>query len=208
MFLKLSTKPCVYGITTYPMVDFGLEMVGLSVLVFKLVLACELLVVSPCCGCWSLLLVGLLLVSWILLSLASSQLPFKNLLCTQLMSQWGCLHLTKTFLRHWSSLWGSPGPVQTVLALWVSVPMTLSLADRLWWLSHCKYWSVCVSLQYNVIERELPACGVIKVSRKGMAPFSWVSSTVNLIAGSILLIWFNNACLWTCCWMTHVSSLD
>ena len=63
MFLKFSAKPCVYGITTYPMVDFGLEMVVLSVLAFRLLLACELLVLSPGCGCWSLLLVGWSLVS-------------------------------------------------------------------------------------------------------------------------------------------------
>ena len=63
MFLKLYTKPCVCGITTYPVVDFGLKMVVLFVLVFRLLLACELLVLSLGCGCWSLLLVGLLLVS-------------------------------------------------------------------------------------------------------------------------------------------------
>ena len=60
--------------------------------------------------------------------------------------------------------------VQMVLALWVSVPMTLYLADRLWWLSHCKYWSVCVGLQYAVMDKELSAKGVTKVSRKGIAP--------------------------------------
>ena len=63
MFLKLSAKPSVYDITTYLMVGFGLETVALSVLVFKLLLACELLVLSPGCGCWSMLPVGLLLVS-------------------------------------------------------------------------------------------------------------------------------------------------
>ena len=30
--------------------------------------------------------------------------------------------------------------------------MTLNLAERLWWLSHCKYWSVCVG--FKIIERE------------------------------------------------------
>ena len=120
------------------------------------------------------------------------------------MAQWEYLHLTKAFLRCCNSLWRSSGPVQTVLALWVSVPMTPYLADRWWWLSHCKYWSVCVGLWYTVIERELSACSVTKVSRKGMAPFHWVPFTVNLIAGSILLMWSRNACLWACCWMTHV----
>ena len=195
MFLKLSARPCVYGKITYPTVDFGIEMVVLSVLVFRLLLACELLVLSSGCGCWYLLLVRLLCVSWRLLLLEFSWLLFKNSLCTLLMAQWGYLHFTKAFLRCCSSPWRSSGPVQTVLALWVSVPMTLYLADRLWWLSHCKYWSVCVGLQYTVIERELSACSVMKVSRMGMAPFPWVPSTVNVIAGSILLIWSRNACL-------------
>ena len=139
-FLKLSTNPDVYGIKTYPMVGFGLEMVVVVVLAFELLLACELLL-SPGCDCWSVLLVELLLVYWRLLLLESSQLLFKNLLYTLLMAQWGYLHFTKSFLRCCYSLWRSSGPVQTVFALWVSVPMTLPLADRLWWLSHCKYWS-------------------------------------------------------------------
>ena len=46
MFLKLSAKPYVYGTTTYPMVDFDLEMVVLSVFAFRLLLACKLLVLS------------------------------------------------------------------------------------------------------------------------------------------------------------------
>ena len=34
------------------------------------------------------------------------------------------------------------GLLHTVWALWERVLMTLNLAERLWWLSHCKYWSV------------------------------------------------------------------
>ena len=95
MFLKLSAKPCVYGITAYPMVDFGLEIVVLSVLAFGLLLACELLVLSPGCGCCSLLLVELLFVSTRLLLMESSWLLVENLLCTLPMAQWGYLHLPK-----------------------------------------------------------------------------------------------------------------
>ena len=124
------------------------------------------------------------------------------------MAQWGFLHVTRASLRCCNSFWKSSGLVQTVSALWVSVPMTLYLADRLWWLSHCKYWSVWVDLWYTVMERELSAWGVTKVSRKGMAPFPWLPSTVNLIAGSMLLIWSRNACLWDFCWMSQVSSTN
>ena len=72
VFLKLSTSPCVYGMTTYPMVDFGLEMVVVTVLTFGLLLNSELLLLSPVCVCWSMLLERLLLVSWRLLLLESS----------------------------------------------------------------------------------------------------------------------------------------
>ena len=63
VFLKLSASPCVYGITTYPMVDFGLEMVVVTVLAPGLLLDCELLLLSPVSVCWPMLLERLLLVS-------------------------------------------------------------------------------------------------------------------------------------------------
>ena len=125
---------------------------------------------------------------------------------TLLMAQLGYLHLTKAFIRCCNSFWKSSGLVQTVLALWVSVHMTLYLADRLWCLSHCRYWSLWVVLWYTVMERELSASGVTKVSRKGMAPFSWLPSTVNLIAGSMLLICSRNPCSWACFWVTKLLS--
>ena len=124
------------------------------------------------------------------------------------MAQLGYLHLTKASLRCCNSFWKSSGLVQTILVLWVSVPMTLYLVDRVWWLSYCKYWSMWVGLQYTVMERGLSASGVTKVSRKRIAPFPWLPSTVNLIAGFMLLIWSRNACLWVCCWMTRVSSTN
>ena len=155
-------------------------------------------------------MVLLLLVFWRLLLLSSPQLLFKTLLCTLLMAQGGYLYLSETFLRYWCSLWRRSDSVETLLALWKSVPMTLYLADRLWWLSHFKYWSICVGvgLWYTEIERKLSANGATKVSRNGIASFPLVPSTVNLIAGSMLLIWSRNACLWACCWMTHVSSTN
>ena len=111
------------------------------------------------------------------------------------MAQLGYLHLTKASLSCCNSFWKSPGVVQTVLALCVSVPMTLYLVDRLWWLSHCKYRPVWVGLHYTVMERELSAPAVTKVSRKGIAPFPWLPSTVNLVAESVLLICFKNPCM-------------
>ena len=144
----------------------------------------------------------------LLLLMFSSQLFLIYLFWTLLMAQLGYLHLTKASLRCCNSFWKSSGLVQTVLALWVSLPMTLYIVGRLWWLFHCKYWSVWVGLQYTVMDRKLSASGVTKVSRKEMAPLPWLLSTVNLIAASMLLICSRDVCFWTCCWMTKVSSTN
>ena len=148
------------------------------------------------------------LPTWVLLLPFSFRLPLTTLFCTLLMAQLGYLHLTKASLRCCNSSFKSSDVVQTVLALWVSVPMMLYFAERLWWLSHCKYWSVWVGLQLHLMLRELSASGLTKVSRKGIAPFSWLPLTVNFIAGSILFIWSRKSCLWACCWMTQVSSTN
>ena len=100
MFLKLSARSCVYGMTTYPTVDLGLEVVVGAVLALWLPFSCTWLLLSPVCVCCSILLL-----------LASSWLLFKTLLFTLLMAQWGYLHLTKAFLRCWSSFWRSSRPV-------------------------------------------------------------------------------------------------
>ena len=47
----------------------------------------------------------------------------------------------------------------------------------------------CGGFWYTWKDKELSANGVTRVSWDGMAPFGWVPSTVNLIAGSTLLMW-------------------
>ena len=155
----------------------------------------------------SLVLVSVLscaeLLTWALP--LSSWLPFITLFITLFMAHLGYLHLTNTLLRSCNSSSKSFCAVQTDLTLWASVHMTLYLADRLWWLSHCKYWSVWVGLWYTLMLREFSTSGLTKVSRKGIAPFSRLPSTVNFMLGSILLIWSKNSSLWACCWMIQVS---
>ena len=67
--------------------------------------------------------------SWVLP--LSSWLPFITLFCTLFMAHLGYLHLTSASLRCCNSSSKSPGVVQTDLALWVNVPMTLFLVDCL-----------------------------------------------------------------------------
>ena len=188
--LMLSPRPCTYGMTMCPALGFapGVVLAWLLLLSLGPVLSCIVLLtwVSPC----------------------SSQLPFNTLFCTLFMAHLGYLHLTDAFLRCCNSSSESPGVVQRDLALWVSVPMTLYLAERLLWLSHCKYWSVWVGLQYTIMLRELTAFGWTKVSRKGIAPFSRLPLAMNFILGSMLLIWSKRSCLWAGCWMTQDSSTN
>ena len=84
--------------------------------------------------------------------------------------------------------WSNSGLLHTVEALWERVWITLNLAERWWWLSHCKYWSICVGFLYTVMDREPSTSGLTIVSKKGMEPCSLLSSTVNLMAGSTLYV--------------------
>ena len=118
----------------------------------------------------------------------------------------GYLHLVRAFLRCSFSCWSNSGLLHTVEALWDRVWITLNLAERWWWLCHCKYWSVCVGFLYTVMDRVPSASGLTIVSKKGMDPSSLLSSTVNLIAGSTLLMCWRKSCLLASLWMTKVSS--
>ena len=159
MCFILSDVPLVYGMTICPMVF----LVGLLLVV---VLGWLLLFGVPLFS----LLVLLLLVVFV--SPVSSRLLLRTLFCTLLMAQYGYLQFPRAPLRCFNSSLRSSGVVQTTLVLWVSVPMTLYLEDKLWWLSHCKYWSVWVGFWYTWKDRELSARGVTRVSRNGIAPFA------------------------------------
>ena len=164
----------MYGMTVCPTLVFPGGVYLSSLLLPELLFACVVLLPT---------LVLLPSPSWLL---------FINSFCILLMAHLGYLHLTKASLRSCNSSLRSSGAVHTVLALWVSVSMTLYLAERLWWLFHCKYWSVWVGFQYTVMCNELSALGLTKVSRNGMAPFSWLPLTVNFCGGSVLFIWSRN----------------
>ena len=107
------------------------------------------------------------------------------------------LHLGRAFLRWSFFCWSNSGLLHTVEALWERVWITLNLAERWWWLSHCKYWSVCVGFLYTVMDREPSTSGLTIVSK--------LSCTVNLMAGSTLLICWRKPCLLASLWMTKVS---
>ena len=118
----------------------------------------------------------------------------------------GYLHLVRAFLRCSFSFLSNSGLLHTVEALWERVWMTLNLAERCWWLSHCRYWSVCVGFPYTDMDREPSTSGLTIVSKKGMGPSSLLSSTVNLMAGSTLLMCWRKPCLLASLWMTKVLS--
>ena len=65
------------------------------------------------------------------------------------MAHLGYLDLSRASLRCCNSSFRSSGEVHTTLALWVSVPMTLYLADRLMMTIPFKYWSVWMDFVIN-----------------------------------------------------------
>ena len=89
-------------------------------------------------------------------------------------------------------------------ALWVRVLMTLYLAERWWWLSYCRYWSMFMGFWYTVMDNLPSFSGVTMVSRKGIAQSSLLFSTVNCMARSTLS--WRTICLYSSFWMTKVSS--
>ena len=70
---------------------------------------------------------------------------------------------------------------QMSLALCNNELITLYLLDMAWWLSHWRYWLVCVGFLYTFVCRLPSLFGVIKVSRKGMDPSALDVSAVNLM---------------------------
>ena len=107
----------------------------------------------------------------------------------------GYLYLVRTSQRWSFSCWSSSGLLHTVEALWERVWITLNLAERWWWLSHCKYWSVWMGFLYTVMDSVPSASGL-----------TTVSSTANFMAGSTLFMCWRKPCLLTSLWMTNVSS--
>ena len=123
-------------------------------------------------------------VPWLWTPSIASLVDLLSLFSTLSKAHLGYLHLVRAFLRWSFSCWSNSGLLHTVLALWERVWMTLNLAERWWWLSHCKYWSVCVGFPYTVMDSVPSASGLTTVSKKGMDPSSLLSSTLNLMAGS------------------------
>ena len=148
------------------------------------------------------------MVPWLLTpSMASLEDPL-NLFFTLSKAHLGYLHWVRAFLRCSFSCLSNSGLLHTVLALWERVLITLNLAERLWWLSHCRYWSVWVGFLYTVMDRPPFSSGFTIVSEKGMEPSSLLSSTVNFMAGSTLLMCWRKSCLLTSLWMTKLSSTN
>ena len=160
---------------------------------------------------WPLVLTSLvagwaLVVPWLLAPSRISLEGLLRLLSTLSKAKLGYVHCVINLLRWVFSLWRSSGLLQTVWVLWERVWMTLTLAERWWWLSHCRYWSLWVGFLYTVIDRGPSTSDFTMVSKKGMVPSSLLVSTVNWMAGSTLLMCWRKSCLWISLWMTKVSS--
>ena len=145
-------------------------------------------------------------VPWLLAPPGTSLEGLLSHLSTLSKVHLGYLHWASAFLRWAFSLWRSSGLLHIVWALCKRVWITLYFAERWWWLSHCRYWSVCVGFLNIVIDRVPSTSDFTMMSKKGMAPSSLLVSTVNWVAGSTLLMCWRKSCLWISLWTTNVSS--
>ena len=112
-----------------------------------------------------------------------------------LIAHFGYLHCPSTCSRCCSSSSPSSGVEQMVRALCERVLITLYLAAILWLLSNGRYRSVWVGFLYTPIVKVPSASGLMMVSRKGMEPSSFASSTVNCMDGSNLFMCWRNSSL-------------
>ena len=102
---------------------------------------------------------------------------------TLFMAQMGYLHFLSALNRCCSSSCNSVVSEHMVFALWYRVPATLYLDGILWWLSHCRYRSVWVCFLNTDVFKLQSSAGVIRISRNGIDPSSFISSQVNFILG-------------------------
>ena len=138
IFLMFLPRPWVYGINIWP------------------------LVLTPMVTGW------VPAVPWLLAPSLTSLDDLVSLFSTLFKAHLGYLQLVSAFLGHSISFWKHSGLLQTVLALWEKLLMTLYLAARWWWLSHCKYWSLCVGFLYTVIDSLQSVSGFTVVSKKAI----------------------------------------
>ena len=116
----------------------------------------------------------------------------------------GYLHCVRAPSRCFNSSFSSWELEQTAFALCVRVSITLYLQARLWWLSHCRYWSIWVGFLYTFDVNVPSSWGVTRMSKKGMELSCFCSSVVNCMAGSTEFICCRNshsclASIWQMC---------
>ena len=109
----LSLSPCTYGMAMCLALGLAPGVVVAWLLLLSL---------GPELSC-------IVLLTWVFP--CSFWLPFDTLFYTLFLAHLGYLHLTNASFRCCNSSSKSPGVVQKDFALWVSVPMTLYLAERL-----------------------------------------------------------------------------
>ena len=161
---------------------------------------------------WPLVLASLVagwapVVPWLLVPSEASLEGLLSLLSTLSKSHLRYLQWVSAFLRWVFSLWRSSGLLHTVWALWERVWITLNFAERWWWLSHCRYWSVWVGFLHTVVNKFPISLWFNRwCPRRGWPHPPYCFSTVSWMAGSTLLVCCRKSCLWLSFWMTNVSS--
>ena len=145
---------------------------------------------------------------WLFILLCFVLLGFWLFSFALFMAHMGYLHFLSALNRCCSSSCNSVGSEHMVFALWYRVPATLYLDGILWWLSHCRYRSVWACFLYTDVFKLPSSAGVIRISRNGIDPSSFISSQVNFILGCMEFRFCRKLFLFSFLIMVKVSSTN
>ena len=150
IFLKLSPSPWVYGMTMCPMLGFSLG--GPSFWIST---------GAGCALCWAVTVAITIILSVAVIIYFEPYVWCTWDICTCPKPPVGAVSPFGRVLDQCNMFWPCGWEY-----LWHY------LAEKLWGLSHCKYWSLWVGLWYTVMDKELSASALAKVLRKKIDPFS------------------------------------
>ena len=105
--------------------------------------------------------------------------PFLALIVTYILfkAHVGHVHICNIIHKYSCSVLSRYGVECITLALCISVLTTQYLTDMSWWLSQCRYWSVCLGFLHTLMDNVLFCSSLM--SKNDMEPFGLLYCSIN-----------------------------